>query len=200
MTTLEAKVNIVAQRQDDLEKDSTELARSVSYLANDIETVKKDHSESIATQNGEISQLQRNYLYLNSYSRRENLKFFGITEDEAEDPDSKLMFFLQHSLKIKEAETIEFQRVHRLGPKRQSSDRPIIARFLRFPDRERVLNNAFMLKGTRYRIMEDHPKEIIEERRKLMPTLRQARSQGKKVNFNKSMPDRLVIDGIMMDT
>ena len=94
MTTLEAKVNIVAQRQDDLEKDSTELARSVSYLANDIETVKKDHSESIATQNGEISQLQRNYLYLNSYSRRENLKFFGITEDEAEDPDSKLMFFL----------------------------------------------------------------------------------------------------------
>ena len=104
------------------------------------------------------------------FQTRYKPEVFGITEDEAEDPDSKLMFFLQHSLKIKEAETIEFQRVHRLGPKRQSSDRPIIARFLRFPDRERVLNNAFMLKGTRYRIMEDHPKEIIEARRKLKPT------------------------------
>ena len=41
---------------------------------------------------------------------------------------------------------IEFQRVHRIREKRPNSPRPIIARFLRFPDREKVFRRALQLK------------------------------------------------------
>ena len=43
---------------------------------------------------------------------------------------------------------MEFQRIHRVGKKNTSSGKPrqIIARFLRYPDREEVMSNAKKLK------------------------------------------------------
>ena len=37
---------------------------------------------------------------------------------------------------------IEFQRVHRIGKKKTRVSRPIVSRFLRFPDRERIFRRA----------------------------------------------------------
>ena len=48
---------------------------------------------------------------------------------------------------------IEFQRVHRLGnqPRSDGSGRMIIARFLRYSDREKVIRCAYKLKGTDFK-------------------------------------------------
>ena len=80
------------------------------------------------------------------YSIRENLLFEGIpetlaTESEAdhEDTESILCSFISSTLKVEDYNAIEFQRVHRLGSKRsKNSPRIIIARFLRYSDRETV--------------------------------------------------------------
>ena len=76
------------------------------------------------------------------------------------------MGFLENVLGIEIAKNIELQRIHRLGkPKNDSGDggRTIIARFLRFSDRERVLKIGRRLKGTHYRMFEDIPKKAASK-------------------------------------
>lgn len=197
ISTLETQVDKISKKQDDLESDTLELSRSVSFLTNEMDQFKKEHVETNEHYIKEVNQVKKELLYLNSYSRRENLKFFGIPEEDGENTLDKLYLFLQSSLELENVKGIEFQRVHRLGTKRDGKHRPIIARFLRFPEREMVMRNAFKLKGTAQAIMEDFPKEIIEARRKLIPMLKDAKRQGKRANFSKLMPDKLVINGVI---
>ena len=88
---------------------------------------------------------------------------------------------------------MEFQRVHRLGKQNPSSGKPrqIIARFLRYPDREEVMANAKKLKGKNYGISADLPKEIMERRRKKMQRFKKAKGEGKTAYFSRSEPDKL---------
>ena len=73
---------------------------------------------------------------------------------------------------------VDISRVHRLGPYQpgRSTPRPIIVRFLSYPDRESVWSNRSTLKGTRIWLSEDFPNEIDKRRQKLMPYLRAARA------------------------
>ena len=50
----------------------------------------------------------------------------------------------------------------------------VIARFLRYADRERVIRNAFKLKNTDFTIYDDIAKEVIDLRKKHMPAFRKA--------------------------
>ena len=73
-------------------------------------------------------------LYLEAYSRRENIKFENIPEQETNKKDTEmgLRTFLETELGFGDAANVEIQRVHRLGKKRGESSRPILARFLRY--------------------------------------------------------------------
>jgi len=65
-----------------------------------------------------------------------------------------LIDFLRSELDIDDDSDIELQRVHRIGSFNQQAPEPrqIIARFLRYPDRERVMSNARKLKGKKFRL------------------------------------------------
>ncbi|XP_068756607.1 uncharacterized protein [Montipora capricornis] len=147
----------------------------------------------------QVNQLKDEKLYMEVYNRRENLRFFGI-EEEAVQKDTKevLVNFLTKELGIEGASDMEFQRVHRLGKQNPSSGKPrqIIARFLRYPDREEVMANARKLKGKNYGISADLPKEIMERRRKKMQRFKKAKGEGKTAYFSRSEPDKLFIDGV----
>ena len=134
----------------------------------------------------------------------ENLKFEGIAEashnnaasTRSENTEDVLVDFLENMLRIENAKNIEFQQIRRLGkPKNDSGDgsRTIIARFLRFSDRERVFKLGRKLKGTNYRMFEDIPKELHQKRK--LGRLKEARKEGRRANFSKSEPDKLYIDG-----
>ena len=73
-------------------------------------------------------------MYLEAYSRCENVKFENIPEEETnkEDTQTVLRTFLETELGFGDAANIEIQRVHRLGKKRGENPRPILARFLRY--------------------------------------------------------------------
>ena len=101
---------------------------------------------------GEIETLRDEKLYMEVYQQRENLRFYGIREASGtteENVKEVLVGFMQNELDISEACTIEFQRIHRIGRFNPSQDktRPIIARFLRYSDRELVMSRAKKLKG-----------------------------------------------------
>ena len=154
----------------------------------------------------EVSECRKQVLYLEAYSRRENLKFDGIPElvetnqqnvTSHEDTKNVLANFMQNVLGIEDAKDIEFQRVHRMGKPRMDGNgsRTIIARFLRFPDKERVFKCGRKLKGTDYKMFEDIPKELHELKKQQMDKLKQARKDGKRAFFSKTEPDKLYIEG-----
>ena len=84
--------------------------------------------------------------------------------------------------------------MHRIGKYVRGKPRPILARFLRYQDRETVLSAGFELKGTEYMILQDFPQEIIERRRKQMPKLKEAKKGAKKY----SLVNRNRINSLLM--
>ena len=188
------------EKQVKMQRSLNELKENVSFNDErvdklEVKSVELEQALAIAKED-----LERRSLYLEAYSRRENLKFAGIPESE--EPEQKqtkevLMEFLKAKLGIEQPEDIEFQRIHRIGKVAEPAERPrmIIARFLRYTDREYVKRQAFKLKGTDFTIYDDIPKELVKERKKLMPLLHQEKKAGKKAVFSKAEPDKLYVDG-----
>ena len=216
------KLDLILSRLGNLDTKTEDLNQAVKSLRQDKQKSfdeKCTHFENNATfvdkhiqelQSGmdkreeEISNNYKQMLYFEAYSRRENLKFEGIPETpesldvQREDTRQVLVDFMQSGLGIEDAQDIEFQRVHRMGkPKliEGNSCRMIIARFLRFPDRERVLKRGRKLKDTSYKMYEDIPRELQDLRKLQMKRLKKAREEGKRANFSKSQPDKRYIDG-----
>ena len=97
------------------------------------------------------NQLRDEKLYLEVYQRREKFRFFGFKEeaDTEEVAREVLVGFLKTELRLENADQVEFQRVHRVGKRVSSNGKPrqVIARFLKYPQREEVMSNAGKLKG-----------------------------------------------------
>ena len=158
----------------------------------------KELQEMVEERKDENSACRKQILYLEAYSRKENLKFEGIPElpklsgqqnaTSKEDTKEVLANFMENVLGIEDAKDMEFQRVNRIGkPKSENGNgsRTIIACFLRFSHRERVFKCGH----------EDFPKELHDLRKAQMNKLKKARQEGKRANFSKSEPDKLYIDG-----
>jgi hypothetical protein len=80
-----------------------------------------------------------------------------------------------------------------MGRKKQGSKpRAVVAKFNYFPDNQRILSNAKMLKGTGIAISEQFPEEIVATRKRLYPEMKKARDAGRKT---KLVRDKLHIDG-----
>ena len=177
------------------------LEQSVKFNASDIADLKRDLLEL----KFENENLKKQLLCSESYSRRENLKFNGIVENSSDSTDNRkdasksrdslhsentkdvLFKFLEDELNITDArKRIEFQRVHCLGKPRSSGDpRPIVARSLRYQDKEEVIQKArAKLKGKDYAAFEDIPKELYELRKKQQNKLKRARQDGLKAIFS----------------
>ena len=160
--SLQSKLSSVEIDMDNVKvkQNSTFVDERINQLQSNLEKSKR-----------EVDECHQKILYLEAYSRRENLKFEGIAEasqnnataTQSENTEDALVDFIENVLGIEDAKNIEFQRIHRLGKPNSDSGvggRTIIARFLRFSDRERVFKQGRKLKGTNYRMFEDIPKEL----------------------------------------
>ena len=208
VSSLEKDVTVVKEKQRSFDKNIKDLEKNAEFVRSQIEKLNNTVQEEKETRRKEISEVRKEMLYLETYSRRENLKFDGIPERRMQvllngqersmdDTHGQLVDFLQNVLEVEDAPNIEFQRVHRLGnqPRSDGSGRMIIARFLRYSDREKVIRCAYKLKGTDFKIYEDIPKELHDLRKPQMKKLKDARKEGKKAYFSRSEPDKLFIDG-----
>ena len=126
-------------------------------------------------------------------SMKENLIFKGISDsyDPDENTEAKVVEIIQTELEI--TDQINFHVVHRLKPKPDKSARSIIAKFERRKDRNAVLKAAIeKLKDIPHFVVhEQYPIEIIEERRKLVPFMKDAREKGHHAVL---VEDKLYID------
>ena len=105
----------------------------------------------------QLDKCKKDLLYLEAYSRRENVKIFGVpqatgNENASEPEDTKAKY--------------EFQRVHRQGKPNSTSSRPIIVQFLRFTDKEEVMSVARKeLKDKDFSMYDDIPKDLYDLRK-----------------------------------
>ena len=214
LDAIELTLRDVSSRLIRAETVVEKLERETLKMNSEINTMDTGHTtlnNEVSALRGEImakeewiNNLHMKHLYLESYSRRENLKFFGIPEKEANaeeggeafDTRAVLNQFLETVLGFQDPRiNIEIQRVSRVGKSNNGKPRPILARFLRFQDRKRILRQGFKLKGTEYMMLQEFPQEIIEKRRKMMLKLKEAKGKGLRVSFSKSEPDKLIING-----
>ena len=155
VTSLEIEVDSVKTKQKVLDDNFTSLEKNTVFVDEQVQEL----TAKTYKNNNDVSDTRRKLLYLEAYSRRENLKFEGIPETFAtseedgaiqrgkvstENTKSVLTEFLERVLGIEDARSIEYQRVHRMGAPRKENgrERIIIARFLRFTDRADGYSNA----------------------------------------------------------
>ena len=120
-------------------------------------------------------------------------RHYSALEDfDIEDCVRKVLSLIEENLSIQNARTeIKLHRAHRMGRYNPTKIRPIVAKFVLYPDREMVRKNAGKLKGTNFGISQQFPREIMEKRRKLVPIMKAARDNGKEAYI---MVDKLYID------
>ena len=66
-----------------------------------------------------------------------------------------------------------------MGVKRQDVNRSIVAKFHNFKERELVRKQGKALKGSRFFVNEQFPREVADKRRRLVSKMKEARQQGK---------------------
>lgn len=136
-------------------------------------------------------------MYQQVYNRRGNLRFFGVLEstDGGKNMPEVVCKFLSDELELENAKNIEFHRAHRIGKKKIPKTRPVIIRFLRFPEHELVFKRVPELADDiDLNVYADYPK-LISKRRKQWPHLKEPWEEGQIAFSSKPEPDRLFTNG-----
>ena len=154
---------------------SVDQVRSLAQTAMQEVTRCNQAIQLLTSKTKEIDILKEKLIRGECYSRRDNLIFEGIREQENENCEAKILDILVTDLKIPDARTrIKFTRVHRLGGPMHNRSRPIIAKFHFFKDRQEVWSLRRKLKGTNIWMSEDFPVEIRNRRQVLQPIYQKA--------------------------
>ncbi|KAB0800560.1 hypothetical protein PPYR_06300 [Photinus pyralis] len=97
---------------------------------------------------------------LEQYSRRNNLRLFGIKECSNENPDQLAIEVIQQKLNVN-IELRDIDRSHRVGLPRDGKSRAILIKFVSYRLRAEVFKKKKLLKGTHYSIKEDLTKSRL---------------------------------------
>ena len=128
---LETEIAVVQDKQKTLDGKFSHIVKNAEFVDEQITELKT----ALQTRTDEVSKCRKQVLYLEAYSRRENLKFEGIPElvektdqqnvTSNEDTKKVLANFMENVLGIEDAKEIEFQRVQRMGKPRMVGNGPL---------------------------------------------------------------------------
>ena len=178
------------KRLEEISKEVRDITESVEFtegrLDEEIATVKDD----ISKMKSDVRLIERDLLdpngvsekliELEDRSRRNNLRFDGLTEDTNEtwdDCERKIQKILSDKLEI--TEDVEIERCHRMGKRKGNRPRTIICKFLRFKDKQKILKIEKKLKNSGIYIYEDFCSDTMELRKSLWEEVMEHRRQGK---------------------
>ena len=177
---------------DEMKGELKSLKESISFTQDEVDTLKEKSEKNLKEMKGGLEELKKTIatleeklkaavednIRLEQYTRRENLRFNNITEEESEDCKSLINEVIQDEMGIDTA-NIKFHAVHRVGKKIENRCRPIIVRFISREDRNQIWQNRGKIKHSdnypdAY-ITEDFAKAIQDERRILVKAMMKAR-------------------------
>ena len=156
-----------------------ELQTSQRNLIEELKTVKKDLADLKKATTSDHDRI----VYLDDNSRRSSLRFRGLAEaprETWEQCQALVLRLLRKVLGIKP----EIERAHRLGPKTNPTtgerivNREVIVKFLRFTDKDFILNNRKRFAPVNVSVREDFSSDTKELRASFYPKIQEARSKG----------------------
>ena len=132
------KFDNLDKKVKELKLDNIQLKQQNETLSNQV----TDLTTTVISLEIRVLETEKKNEQLEAQSRRENLKFHGINEDENETWDqseTKIRDYLVTELELDGA-NIKIERAHRLPSK--SKPRPIIVKFSHFKDKDEVLKST----------------------------------------------------------
>ena len=176
----ESKASCASRKklQTDLDSQSAEIVQ-----LNRRQSQLDDHRQQIEDLKSKLAEEQEKVIALETYSRRENLRFMNIPEEPDENCIDTIYDLIENGLNIG-TEHMQLQAVHRVGKVRsndvdKASPRPVIVRFLLRDDREKVLKAKNQLKSSEnYKdvyITQDYARAIQMERKTLIKAMFKAK-------------------------
>jgi ribA/ribD-fused uncharacterized protein len=184
LTDLTASVSVLTTSN---EKLMAEVANVNKRLIN-IDGVLTNTDQKYNDLLRKYSELNERTIFLETYSRRDNLLFSGIPEAASgteENCTEKVYRILETTMNIPDARQIRFQRCHRLGSppstnataSTQNRPRAVFCKFYNYQDRQTVWKAKTELSETSYGVQEDFPKPIMDRRKMLLPIMYAAKRQ-----------------------
>uniref|UniRef100_H3B0F6 L1 transposable element RRM domain-containing protein n=1 Tax=Latimeria chalumnae TaxID=7897 RepID=H3B0F6_LATCH len=202
----------IGELKSNLQGPLASIAKDVSAIQQDIVVMKQDIKE-IRSRLGEaehrisglegvmaevkpqIQNLMRKKLIdLEGRSRRSNIRIFGI-EEGTEQGQKDLVPLIQDMIKeimpAGASQRMELERAHRvLIPKPAAGQHPrvVTVKFLRFREKDEVLNFARNSKKVQWHDMDieiylDLPREVVEERRSFADVRQLCREKNYRIGF-----------------
>ena len=130
-------------------------------------------------------------------SRRNNLIFWGISENYEENCFSLIREFIKNHLDL-DTDRMYLARAHRLGQRKigyRNPKRPIIVNFRDFCDVESIMSRSYLLKNTQFSVGYDLQNEINEARKRLWEETKSIKSKQPRSKCQIVYPAKLVVDG-----
>ncbi|XP_052820388.1 uncharacterized protein LOC128246236 [Mya arenaria] len=203
------RLDKIDQRVGGLETKIKDIEESRNYDSKTLNEIREKQKELVAlkskidsleaTHKRADADIKKEVIDLKGRSMRDNLLFFGIPENT--DPNNresdadcveKVLELIETKMEIADAkQSIKLHRAHRIGRFNNSKTRPIVAKFVYYPDREKVRLNGNKLSRP-FGVSQQYPPEVMEARKLLVPIMLDARRQGKEAYISGS---RLFING-----
>ena len=168
----------------------TKLIEALEQKVDQLEISLQFHSEtteSLTKENATLRQRCRNLkkheetLQINARSMKDNVIFENILEqDDNENVRRVLIDFLQTEMQLQqnEIEAIIINRVHRMGAKGRHP-RAIVAN-INDQGKAIIWRHTKYLKGKKFSVYNQLPKELVERKKQLLPTYKAARDKNLK--------------------
>ena len=177
------RLNSIMKKTDDL-KLSIETYQNITddklkNTAKSIDKIKETFKREIEKLKKDNDDNNNKLRILEDRSRRDNLRFDGIEEWEEEswaDTEQNLKDTLSDILGI---QNVKIERAHRVGDKRRSPCRTIVAKLNGFKMKERIRAEAKKMKPKGIQIYEDFSKATVEIRKKYWEKVKELRAQNK---------------------
>uniref|UniRef100_A0AAV2MIN3 Cytoplasmic dynein 2 heavy chain 1-like protein n=1 Tax=Knipowitschia caucasica TaxID=637954 RepID=A0AAV2MIN3_KNICA len=179
------------KKLDDMTTIIKEHSESIAFNMTEIEECKKQTAEmksAMAALTRENNELRERVKGVERYKRRWNLRINGLREREGENVRQDVINLLcrispQLAPKMEEA----VDTVHRLGRKFDNKPRQVIMQFVKRVDRDhvwRATNKHKICEELKIHFVEDMIKEDKLARDAVWPIIAKARKEGKKAGFN----------------
>ncbi|KAL8603177.1 hypothetical protein ACOMHN_032623 [Nucella lapillus] len=163
--------NIIASKEDykkmdyKIEKiliESFEIRKENIMLKKQIETLTRhcqDMSDEVKRLEKKVKEGKEMRNNLEQYTRKDNIKIINLQGDKprvtSDETEKRVVDFLHSQLGLPTITSDHISIAHRVGPYRQSQNRPIIVKFISRKTKVSVMKNKRNLKGQKIYINED---------------------------------------------
>ena len=171
----EILMKIINKKDEDILKLNLEL-KSLEDKTNIIQHTNKQQTENIQEQKEKNADLE-------DRSRRQNLLFYGIEEKDKETAQECETFLSDLILEkgLMEREDVWIDRAHRIGKKQEGKNRPIIAKFTYYKQKEEIRGNGRKLARTGITMSSDYSKLTTEKNKTIYKFAKKAKEEDENI-------------------